>query len=174
MPIENFQIEQEQEQLPVNLLSRENRNDFIINQAQGGDILWLSIIRDGYNKSGRLDAYVKPIMVTIKTINKDHNNPRLGFDYGTSSNKVSHSARYYSDSTESILTHTKEGCAFLHDEKIVRIANDKKFSTKESLYKKLISRPKPQDEALVNALNWQDTLTEEEKGHIQKLIAMTK
>jgi hypothetical protein len=167
MPIENFQIEQEPEVMPVDLMSPVNRENFIMN-ANVGDVVWVSLIMLSYGKGRSLKKYIKPFPATITRVNKQ-GYKSVQFDWSQS--KSSGRGGY---EFNSIVSTTEDGCKYLHDRKIIELAAREHFSVKQRLYKKLLVTPAPVDDVLVEALNWKDTLTEQEKVYIQKLIEMSR
>jgi hypothetical protein len=167
MPIENFEIEQEQEQLPVNLLSRENRNNFLNNEVEVGDMFWVSVIWEGWGKGLKFKAYSKPFLAQVTHVRKG-DYPSITFETSRAKSKNRNLANYINN--YGIVHTTEQGCIYLHDQKLLQIAQTKGLDRRESIYRKLINTPPPEDTVLIEARNWLEGLTEQEKEYVKKLI----
>ena len=136
--------------------------------------MWCTVINLGW-KGTRLDNYMKPTQVTVTHIDLNNINRRINIDVrGT---KMRRGSGLPLDSNYASLTRFKDECEYFHDQKVIEVANQigqKDFLKKQNMFKKLIMLPPPIDEELNLALDWHDTLSEQEKGFIKKLIEMER
>jgi len=155
---------------PIDLNAKENEE--FLKDVRVGDKLWVTMISLG-RKGVRLDKYVKPTAVEVINIDLKSNHYPFGLDVSSTKLRYGNQAFGYYAS----LTRAKDECEYFHDLRVIKIADSigrRDFSKKQNMFKKLIRMAAPVDDAMTNALNWKDTLGEEEKRHIEKLIEMSR